>query len=185
MRSNSELAAEAMKALGFKDPAGLTLAQEQDFRAYVWTLRREDQAKARTNRVITFPMSTAVDATIQTAKHNQRNESPLEELLLLAMNARSLLIGEFKTQLEVGPYRLDFAFPRAKLCVETDGRHHREDPGQVARDQRRTSYLSKLGWQVIRFTWKQVRNSPDECCERIIAVYSALLHQRRAKEAWE
>ncbi|MCC6403446.1 MAG: DUF559 domain-containing protein [Fimbriimonadaceae bacterium] len=52
-----------------------------------------------------------------------------------------------KRQVPVGPYILDFYFPEASLCVETDGEQH----GQRAeRDASRDAFLLERGVMTIR-----------------------------------
>ena len=54
-----------------------------------------------------------------------------------------------RCQFPVGPYRIDFAFPEAKVAVEVDGsRWHRDKERDASRDRE----LESLGWKVIRIT---------------------------------
>ena len=180
MRSDSEYAAQAMRFLGFTMDSKLTLAQHQDFLATVMHLKRHDEQDEKAKRKEAKPMSMrAVLASI-----GEHAESPLEELLIYAINCRSLLIGEFKTQYPIGPYSLDVAFPAVKLCVEADGKQHRLDPAQIAHDQRRTIYLANLGWTVIRFNWNEIRHDPYGCGDRISETYSKLLALNGMEEPW-
>lgn len=52
-----------------------------------------------------------------------------------------------KRQVPVGPYFLDFYFPEAKLCVETDGEQH---ASRLEADQRRDEFLATCGVATIR-----------------------------------
>lgn len=52
-----------------------------------------------------------------------------------------------KRQVPVGPYFLDFYFPEASLCVETDGEQHLD---REVRDARRDEYLRTVGIKTIR-----------------------------------
>jgi len=50
-------------------------------------------------------------------------------------------------------YRLDYAYPKAKVAVEYDGAaYHDETAEQRARDARRREWLSERGWTVIVIT---------------------------------
>ena len=50
----------------------------------------------------------------------------------------------------VPTYRLDFAYPKARVCVEYDGEDfHDRTPEQRARDQDRRRWLREHGWTVI------------------------------------
>jgi very-short-patch-repair endonuclease len=52
-----------------------------------------------------------------------------------------------KRQVPVGPYVLDFYFPEASLCVETDGEQHQ---ATVRADARRDEFLRAMGIETIR-----------------------------------
>mgnify|MGYP000267567073 CR=1 FL=1 len=53
---------------------------------------------------------------------------------------------KFKRQLVVDHYIVDFACLQRRLIIEADGGHHAEN----ARDQRRDSYLTAQGFQILR-----------------------------------
>jgi very-short-patch-repair endonuclease len=55
----------------------------------------------------------------------------------------------FRRQHPIGPFIADFACVPAKLIVEVDGATHGSD-AEVAYDKRRTVFLEKRGWRVIR-----------------------------------
>jgi len=46
-------------------------------------------------------------------------------------------------------FRLDFAYPRLKICIEYDGQQFHSDEGDVAADNRRRDWLRRDGWIVI------------------------------------
>lgn len=46
-------------------------------------------------------------------------------------------------------YRLDFAHPEARICIEIDGSSHRH-PDRQAKDRLRDARLREKGWKVIR-----------------------------------
>lgn len=52
-----------------------------------------------------------------------------------------------KRQVPVGPYHLDFYFPEAKLCVETDGEQH---SNRTQADLRRDKFLLSRGIATLR-----------------------------------
>jgi very-short-patch-repair endonuclease len=57
---------------------------------------------------------------------------------------------------------VDFAWPGLRIAVETDGREshatHRAFENDRARDRR----LTLAGWRVLRFTWRDVIERPDD-----------------------
>ena len=183
MRSNSdELLDRVMKSMGLNPDSPMSLVQVQEFRRVVWQARRSEDRAARERRKDPKPISFALSESLGP---HEKSESPIEELLLLNLNTRSTLIGEFVQQHHVGPYRLDFAFVRTKLYIEADGRHHRRDPAQHAYDQRRGQYLASLGWTALRFTGQQIYESAAEITERVEKVYKSLLKAGNMPEPWE
>jgi very-short-patch-repair endonuclease len=50
-------------------------------------------------------------------------------------------------------FTVDFAWPRARLIVETDGDAFHSTPQRRARDKRNDRRLRSIGWSVIRVAW--------------------------------
>jgi very-short-patch-repair endonuclease len=65
-----------------------------------------------------------------------------------ALRNRGLDGFRFKRQVPIGPWFADFCCHEARLIVEQDGYHHAETK---ARDERRTAWLEREGYRVIRF----------------------------------
>lgn len=62
---------------------------------------------------------------------------------------------QWEFQKPVGPFYADFAILGVRVIAEIDGGYHM-DPMQQAYDARRTAYLEKFGWRVLRFTNERV-----------------------------
>jgi hypothetical protein len=77
-------------------------------------------------------------------------------------------LGPFETQLVVEAAqgvrigRVDFAWPGERLVVETDGFAFHTDRRAFREDRRRGNRLQLAGWLVLRFTWEDVVDHPDE-----------------------
>ena len=56
--------------------------------------------------------------------------------------------------------RVDFAWPGARLVVETDGFAFHADRRSYRADRRRSNALVLAGWQVVRFSWEDVVQHP-------------------------
>ena len=67
--------------------------------------------------------------------------------------------------------RVDFAWPAARLVVETDGYAFHADRTSYRADRRRTNALVLDGWRVLRFSWEDVRSQPEQV---VAAVRAAL-----------
>lgn len=68
-------------------------------------------------------------------------------------------------QLNVGPARLDLAWPELGLFVELDGQHHKDQPVHDAR--RETAVVATTGWLCGRFTWAEVVHVPATTARRL------------------
>jgi very-short-patch-repair endonuclease len=67
---------------------------------------------------------------------------------------------EYKCDIPGRKFRLDVAFPDAKLCVELDGwEWHGKHKSDFHRDRERQNLLTLNGWRILRFTAKQVNNN--------------------------
>jgi hypothetical protein len=63
--------------------------------------------------------------------------------------------------------RVDFAWPSARLVVETDGFAFHADRASYRKDRRRGNGLVLAGWRVLRFSWEDVVHDPDEVVEAV------------------
>jgi very-short-patch-repair endonuclease len=72
-----------------------------------------------------------------------------------------------------GPYEVDFLWRDRRLIVETDGFRHHGDRSAFERDRARDAHLQSLGFQVLRFTYRQL----TEGRSTVVAALRALLPQ--------
>lgn len=77
----------------------------------------------------------------------------------------------FTRQLVVGPFILDLACRAVQLAVEFDGSQHVASSGDV----RRTAWLAREGWTVLRFWNTEVAQNPDGVALAILDKVAALL----------
>lgn len=64
--------------------------------------------------------------------------------------------------LEGGQIEADFLWRDARLIVEADGRRFHATASAFERDRQRDQLLLLAGWRVIRCTWRQVVDRPEE-----------------------
>lgn len=64
-------------------------------------------------------------------------------------------------------WRLDFAWPDQRLCVEYDGFGYHSSPEHLRRDRRKRAALEDMGWQVMSIVSEDVRRRPIELVQRI------------------
>ena len=60
----------------------------------------------------------------------------------------------------VGPYEIDFAWLDARVLVEVDGWRTHGHRFAFERDRARDAELAAMGYVVLRFTWRQLRDNP-------------------------
>jgi putative AbiEi antitoxin of type IV toxin-antitoxin system/uncharacterized protein DUF559 len=64
--------------------------------------------------------------------------------------------------LDGGQIEADFLWRDARLIVEADGRRFHATALAFERDRQRDQLLTQAGWRVIRCTWRQVVDQPEE-----------------------
>ena len=90
----------------------------------------------------------------------------VERALWWRLRDRKLGGFKFRRQRPEGRYIADFVCLEAKLIVELDGVQHEGSIG----DRHRTTDLSRMGFDVIRFSNEEVQRDIDAVCGRILAV---------------
>ena len=96
-----------------------------------------------------------VTSTTHRARQLRQSLPDAERVLWQALRDRQIGGCKFRRQHPVGRYFADFACIEAMLIVELDGGQHFSDEGMEA-DIRRTADLNALGYQVLRFTDREV-----------------------------
>ena len=99
------------------------------------------------------------------AREMRRDMSPPECALWNILRAHRLEGIKFSRQVECGPFYIDFAARRARLAIELDGETH---AGRIEEDAKRTAFLERQGWRVIRFTNSEAMTNPDGVAAAIL-----------------
>jgi very-short-patch-repair endonuclease len=102
------------------------------------------------------------------AKALRQDMTDAERIVWHAVRAHRLSGAAFRRQAPIGPYVVDFVCRAAKLVIEVDGGQHFE-PGQMARDKRRSGYLAAQGYRVLRFSNIEVIKNKSGVLETIAA----------------
>jgi len=88
-----------------------------------------------------------------------------EQRLWQHLRARQMLGFKFRRQHPIGPFIADFACLQAGLVIEVDGGQH----GELAtEDARRTRYLNRQGFRVLRFWNHDVLQHTDAALMMIL-----------------
>jgi very-short-patch-repair endonuclease len=83
---------------------------------------------------------------------------------------RQLAGAKFRRQFSIGRFILDFYCPECRVGIEADGGQHYKDKGRQ-RDELRTTELSKIGVEIIRFNDQEIFNNIEgvyEIVQRVI-----------------
>ena len=101
------------------------------------------------------------------ARHLRRNMTDAEKFVWGQLRSRRFAGYKFRRQSQVGPYIADFICFECRVIVELDGPHH-ADARQTAHDERRTAWLAKRGFRVLRFANEDVDNDIGAIEEAIL-----------------
>ena len=82
-------------------------------------------------------------------------------------NHKLKILFQYPLHLQKNFFILDIYIRKAKLCIEIDGRHHKEDKKQIARDKFRDSQLAEIGIRTMRITNQELRNDYREAINRV------------------
>ncbi len=107
--------------------------------------------------------------------------SGLERSFLALMRRAGIGGWRINLRLESGQrYQPDCAIEEFQLLVELDGWAFHSGPEQFVSDRRRQNSLVLAGWTVLRFTWWQVTNTPDQVVADVRAAIASRSRRRGA-----
>ncbi len=103
------------------------------------------------------------------ARQLRREQTPAEARLWRELRGQQVEGLNFRRQHPMGSYVLDFYCPAARLVIEVDGDTHADRKGY---DAERTEWLQERGYQVIRFSNREVCENLEAVVEEIERVAS-------------
>jgi very-short-patch-repair endonuclease len=92
-------------------------------------------------------------------------ESRLE--VKLARLLRTSALPPPERQFPVGRFRLDFAWPAARIACECDGFEHHGARLAWKRDRRRLAAIEAARWRIVQVTWADVTTEPTQTLDRL------------------
>jgi very-short-patch-repair endonuclease len=107
--------------------------------------------------------SPAARRLLQAASDGARSEA---ERLLVKLLRDNGITG-WKANYPVGGYKVDVAFPKQKVAIETDGWAFHSSQEDFQNDRERQNKIALLGWQVLRFTWLDLTGYPHRVLAEI------------------
>jgi very-short-patch-repair endonuclease len=123
------------------------------------------------------PGARALRALIEEGSAAALTRSEAEERLLALIRVARLPAPE--TNVRVGRYEVDFLWRDRGLVVEVDGFKYHSSRAAFERDRVRDAELGALGFRVIRVTWRQIVDGPEELIARLGAALAAPARSRR------
>lgn len=98
-------------------------------------------------------------------------ESPMEARVLRLIRDAGLPdpVPQFTVVAQGRRFRIDFAYPEARLLLEYDGYREHTTPERFTSDRERQNLLVLDGWQILRFTRTDVRDRPTQLVQQIRA----------------
>ncbi|MBI2466731.1 MAG: endonuclease domain-containing protein [Candidatus Rokubacteria bacterium] len=98
------------------------------------------------------------------ARQLRSSETDAERKLWWRLRGRQVLGAKFRRQHPVGPFIVDFCCPERALIAEVDGGQHAT---QADADRRRTAFLERQGYRVLRFWDNEVLRATEGVPQRI------------------
>jgi very-short-patch-repair endonuclease len=95
---------------------------------------------------------------IERARDLRQNPTEAEKGLWSKLRLKQLDGHRFRRQVPIGPFVVDFCCLARRLIVEVDGGQHSSD---AAKDARRTEWLERQGFRVLRFWNNDVLGNID------------------------
>ncbi len=103
---------------------------------------------------------------IKLSRNLRREQTPWEAKLWYYLRNKRFCGLKFKRQFRMGDYIVDFYCASKKLVIELDGGQHNEKLIE-SEDRKRTEYLTKQGYKVLRFWNNDVEQNIEGVLETI------------------
>jgi very-short-patch-repair endonuclease len=119
-------------------------------------------------RAVRRALDLRLIASMDLESDEELTRSDLEILFLRFCRRHQLPVPEVNAQ--VAGFEVDFLWRAQRLVVETDSFRHHGHRAAFESDRARDARLQSLGYRVLRFTWRQIRETPDEVATALRAV---------------
>lgn len=122
--------------------------------------------------------ATALRALVERALSGSRSEAEQRMGALLRRSRTGPWAANHPVRDESGRIvaEIDFAHQGLRIAIEVDGRAYHSDRRSFERDRQRQNTLVVRGWLVLRFTWEQITQRPEE----VLAAIDAAVRMRLA-----
>ena len=109
--------------------------------------------------------SRPATGAVRRARKFRKEPTVAERILWKALRELQM---NFRRQVPIGRFIVDFAHHSSKLLIEIDGYYHGVESA-AEKDAARTAWLNSEGFRVIRFSEKAVRDDVDAVVRQIVA----------------
>lgn len=113
-------------------------------------------------------------------------DGPLGEEMLALIRATGLPEPKVQYWIDLNDgdpmIQADFAWPQARVILETDGQRAHGKPRRTAADYRRDQRAARAGWVTLRFAPEQIRKEPERVKKTLTTVVRSRLKQRAAEK---
>lgn len=96
-----------------------------------------------------------------------RADSAAERLQMRLLREAGLT--GYARQHPFGAFLIDVAFPAARLAIEVDGWAWHKDAESFLNDRRKGNAVVGAGWTLLRFTWTDLTETPDDVVRQVRA----------------
>jgi hypothetical protein len=83
-----------------------------------------------------------------------------------------------ETNVKLGPWEVDALYRDACVAIELDSWRFHGGRWQFHRDRRKGLALNRMGFEVVRLTWAQIKNEPDEVASTLRVVLARATTRR-------
>jgi len=99
-------------------------------------------------------------------KIRQNRKPSYAEQFIINIIEKEIINKNYIREYKFHRYRLDFAWPEEKLCIEIDGEQH-EWKDRKERDLKKDNLLKNEGWKELRIKWKEMYHNTQEYVQHI------------------
>ncbi|MGI9020362.1 MAG: endonuclease domain-containing protein [Solirubrobacterales bacterium] len=141
--------------------------------ARVLRLVRESELEATLGRHPQRRGAAALRKLLASERGPRMTRSEAERRALALMRRHGL---EPETDVEIGPWRVDFLFRDERVVVEVDGYRYHSTPKRFVEDRRRAADLTARGFALLSLTWDDLGPEAGAAMTKLLKV----LEGRRA-----
>ena len=98
---------------------------------------------------------------LERRRNLRKNLTPEESVMWKALKSKQIEGFKWRKQHPIDNYILDFYCPKAKLCIELDGKEHYTFQG-AKEDEIRSIHLERKGIRIIRFENRLIWENLEE-----------------------